>query len=251
MDLSHGQQTAGKPRPFDSFTYMSFDVVGTLIDFETAIVDGLSDIGLAAGVEIDGEKALVAYREARLLPGAIRCPDDLGRCYSVMATGFGLPDTPQLRNRMIEAVAEAGPFEDSAEALRQLGLRYKLVAMTNARRWGFDRYEKKLGSPFWASFTSDETGTEKPDPKFFRQMLDFVAGDGGQMADVVHTAQSQYHDIGISRELGFTNVWIERRFDRSGYGGTFEPERFTKPDYHYQSMRDLARGVEEAFQPSE
>ncbi|WP_296741179.1 HAD-IA family hydrolase [Mesorhizobium sp.] len=226
---------------------MSFDVVGTLIDFETAIIDGLSDIASKAGIEVDGEEVLVAYREARLLPGAVRCPDDLGRCYSVMAARFGLPDTAELQDSMIEAVAEAKPFPDSVEALRRLAGKYKLVAMTNARRWGFDRYEKKLGSPFWASFTCDETGTEKPDPRFFHHMLDFVASDGGAIGDVIHTAQSQYHDIGISRSLGMTNVWIERRFDRSGFGGTFVPEQLTRPDYHYRSMRELAQAVENAF----
>jgi putative hydrolase of the HAD superfamily len=246
MSILREKTSKGAAKPFSAFRYMSFDVVGTLIDFESAIKDGLAAIAAGAGIDLDGEEALRVYSQARMNPQAARCPDDLGRCYAVIAAHFGLPDSEDKRDFMIDAVAEAKPFPDSAEALAKLKRHYKLIAMTNARRWGFERYEKKLGNPFWASFTSDETGTEKPDPKFFRQVFAFVEEDGGSRDDILHTAQSQYHDIGISRKLGMTNVWIERRFAQKGYGGTLEPEQFTEPDYHYRSMIELANAVDAA-----
>ena len=241
------QGTETAPQPLTAFKYMSFDVVGTLIDFESSILEGLADIAGRAGAELDPDAVFAVYRAARVQPGAERCPDDLGRCYGAIARHFSLPDTEVNRRAMVEAVAEAKPFPDSADALARLRGRYKLIAMTNARRWGFDRYAAKLGNPFWASFTSDETGTEKPDPAFFRMVFDHVASDGGAMRDILHTAQSQYHDIGISRQLGMTNAWIERRFEQKGYGGTLEPENFTRPDYHFHSMKDLSAAVERAF----
>jgi putative hydrolase of the HAD superfamily len=247
MNVHVSQQADGQLKPFVGFHYMSFDVVGTLIDFESAIIEGLHAVATTAGVEIDGEAALDVYRTARVMPGAARCPDDLGRCYSVIAERLGLPDNVALQNQMIEAVAEAKPFSDSVAALEKLAGRYKLIAMTNARRWGFDRYQAKLGSPFWATFTVDETGVEKPDPIFFKRVFEHVEKDGGAVAQIIHTAQSQYHDIGVSRALGMTNVWIERRHDKAGYGGTLVPEQFTKPDYHFRSMEELANAVEGAF----
>jgi putative hydrolase of the HAD superfamily len=234
-------------RPLTAFAYVSFDVVGTLIDFEAAIKDGLAHIAAAAGMALDGEAALEVYRAARYDPGALRFPDDLGRCYGRIAAATGLPDTPQNRQAMIDAVGEAQPFPDSAAALARLAARYRLIAMTNARRWAFDKYAAKLGNPFWASFTTDDTGTEKPDPAFFHQVFAHVAAHGGAKADILHTAQSQYHDIGISRALGMTNVWIERRHDQPGYGGTIAPAAVTRPDYHFHSMADLADAADRAF----
>ena len=64
--------------------------------------------------------------------------------------------------------------------------------------------------------------------------------------DILHVAQSQYHDIGISRKLGMTNCWIERRHAQKGYGGTIEPENFTEPDYHVTAMAGLAEAVRQA-----
>jgi len=240
-------QNQSSTKPLTAFRYMSFDVVGTLIDFETAILDGLKAPAEEAGVTLDSNAVFAVYREARQQSGAVRCPDDLGRCYSVIAERLGLPDTKTYQDAMIEAVAEAKPFPDSVEALSRLKRHYKLIAMTNARRWGFDRYEQKLGNPFWASLTSDETGCEKPDPAFFYKAFDIVAQDGGTKDDILHTAQSQYHDMAVSRSLGMTNCWIERRHDEEGYGGTLEPENFTKPDYHFHSMKALADAVSDAF----
>lgn len=247
MTLAENETRTTKPRPLTDFKYVTFDVVGTLIDFEGAIKDGLREITRREGREIDGEAALSVYRDARYEPGAGLFPDDLGRCYGRIAAAFDLPDTPEYRQLMIERVGDAKPFADSREAMQRLGRHYKLVAMTNARRWALDKYAEKLGQPFWAGFSTDDTGTEKPDPAYFHHVFDNIAADGGGRDDILHTAQSQYHDIGISRELGMTNAWIERRHAQKGYGGTIEPKTFTKPDYHFQALIELAEAADRAF----
>ena len=167
------------------FKYMSFDLVGTLIDFEGGLTTCLGEIAAETGVTIDGEEAHSLY----------------------------------------------------------LARDYRLIAMTNARRWAFEHFEAKLGHPFHAAFTADDTGTEKPDPAFFHKVFDFVSGEGASKDDILHVAQSQYHDIGVSRALGMTNCWIERRHAQKGYGGTIEPAEFTRPDYHFTSMAGLAEAV--------
>ncbi|MGO4851816.1 HAD-IA family hydrolase [Phaeovulum sp. W22_SRMD_FR3] len=239
-------QRTETPKPFSAFRYMSFDVVGTLIDFETAIAEGLQAPAAEAGVTLDMEQVYAAYLGARSRPDAPRCPDDLAYCYGAIAASLGLPDTPAYRAAMVEAVAESRPFPDSVEALGRLREHFKLIAMTNARRWGFERYEQKLGNPFWAGFTSDDTGAEKPNPAFFHAVFDHVARDGGSKDDILHTAQSQYHDMAVSRSLGMTNCWIERRHAENGWGGTPAPQAFTVPDYHFHSMRALADAVDAA-----
>ncbi len=239
--------TTTATRPLTAFSYVTFDVVGTLIDFEGAIKAGLAKIAAAEGIDVDGEAALSVYRDARYEPGAGLFPDDLGRCYSRIAAAFGLPDTEDYRQLMIDTVGEAEPFADSVAAMARLKARYKLIAMTNARRWAFEKYAEKLGNPFWAGFTTDDTGCEKPDPRYFEQVFAHVATDGGSEGDILHTAQSQYHDIGISRALGMTNAWIQRRHAQKGYGGTIEPESFTEPDYHYHALIELAEAADAAF----
>lgn len=225
------------------FKYMTFDVVGTLIDFEGGLKDCLAGIAAEAGVEIDGEEALTLYRAARYSKDADLFPDDLVRVYLAIAPKLGLPAERKHGEHLRDSAKNWKGFSDSAGALAQLAKDYRLIAMTNARRWAFDFFAQELGNPFYAAFTADDTGTEKPDPAFFENVFDFVASDGGSKQDILHVAQSQYHDIGISRELGLTNCWIERRHAKKGYGGTIEPSEFTEPDYHFTSMAGLADAV--------
>jgi putative hydrolase of the HAD superfamily len=223
-----------------SFRYMTFDVVGTLIDFEAGLVTALHEIAEEQGVFLNGEEALAFYRAARYMPEALRFPDDLERVYMVIAPQLGLVADPVQAARLRASVASWHPFADSVAALARLKQRYRLIAMTNAQRWAFEHFDAALGSPFHSAFTVDDTGTEKPDPAFFEKVFDFVSGEGSCPDDILHVAQSQYHDIGVSRQLGLTNCWIERRHDRPGYGGTIAPPAFTVPDYHFTSLAALA-----------
>lgn len=234
-------------RGFSEFKYMTFDVVGTLIDFEGGITGSLAGIGDETGVSIDREEALALYRQARYMPDAGLFPDDLARAYMVIAPQLGLPAEEKYGVLLRDSASGWQSFPDSAAALADLAKSHKLIAMTNARRWALGHFEKQLGSPFFATFTADDTGTEKPDPAFFQKVFDFAASQGGSKDDILHVAQSQYHDIGISRALGMTNCWIERRHAQNGYGGTIEPERFTVPDYHFTSMAALAAAVRESL----
>lgn len=231
-------------KSFADFRYLTFDVVGTLIDFEGGITGTLAEIGREAGVAVDGEAALALYRAARYMPEALRFPDDLARVYGVIAPKLGLPAGEEFGARLRDGAATWSAFPDSAAALARLARHYRLIAMTNAQRWAFEHFARTLGNPFHAGFTVDDTGTEKPDPEFFRHVFRFVENEGATPDQILHVAQSQYHDIGISRRLGMTNCWIERRHAQPGYGGTIEPERFTEPDFHFTSMAALADAVE-------
>lgn len=229
-----------------SFRYLSFDVVGTLIDFEAGLTGALAAIGNEVGVAVDGETALALYREARYSDATDRFPDDLVRVYGVIAPRLGLPAGREYGERLRDSAAIWPAFADSAAALARLAKRYKLIAMTNAQRWAFEHFSRTLGAPFHAAFTTDDTGTEKPDPAFFHQVFAFVEGEGAGKDDILHVAQSQYHDIGVSRALGMTNCWIQRRHAQPGYGGTIAPAAFTVPDHHFISMAALADAVDAA-----
>lgn len=243
-DVNRSNGSYDVSKTFSDFKYLTFDVVGTLIDFEGGLTACLKQIGTEHGVEVDGETALSLYRKARYLPDVGLFPDDLVRVYLVIAPDLGLPAERVLGERLRESAKSWKAFPDSVDALARLAKHYRLVAMTNAQRWAFECFSKELGNPFYKGFTADDTGTEKPDPAFFEHVFAFVESEGNSKADILHVAQSQYHDIGISRKLGMTNCWIERRHAQKGYGGTIEPENFTEPDFHFTSMAALADAVD-------
>lgn len=63
----------------------------------------------------------------------------------------------------------------------------------------------------------------KPDKRAFHGALERLAAQGIAKQDILHVAQSQYHDIGAAKELGIPVMWIERRHGKKGLGGEALP----------------------------
>jgi putative hydrolase of the HAD superfamily len=95
------------------------------------------------------------------------------------------------------------------EALKELKTRYRLVAVTNADSWALGHMSAAMGDPFEERITCDEVGVNKPSPRVFEYVLEKLAPAGVEKKDILHTAQSQYHDIAPASALGFATMWID------------------------------------------
>ena len=227
------------------FKALTFDVVGTLIDFEGGMIAYVRQVSGRDKAKLADDAILEAYRRSRgaHAPEA-RYPEDLVRVYEDMARELDLPRKPGLGEGLRDSIKAWPAFPDSAEALKRLHRRFRLMAMTNARRWSLEYMARTLGEPFDDSVTPDEALCEKPDPKFFAFARGRLSAAGYRLEDILHVAQSQYHDIGVARDLGYKVCWIERRQGLSGFGGTQVPAKLTKPDYHFATLGALADAVE-------
>lgn len=229
-------------KPLQQFKVLTFDVVGTLIDFERGMLNYLHQT--LPETPVGDEDFLASYRRARTCPDTLPYPDDLERCWHFIAAELKLPDSPELARGFRDSVPQWPAFPDSTEALRRLRQRFRLVAMTNARRWALEHFERTLGMPFDDGVTRDDALCEKPDPTFFAFARGRLSTLGYAQADNLHVAQSQYHDIGIAKQLGLTTCWIERRHAQKGSGGTLEVSQITQPDHHFHTLAQLADAVD-------
>ncbi|MCZ8259094.1 MAG: HAD-IA family hydrolase [Beijerinckiaceae bacterium] len=221
------------------FKVLTFDVVGTLIDFEGGMLAFLRQSG-AAPDSLSDMAILDAYRASRTAGKTLRYPDDLERAYFDLVRDCGLKDDRALARGFRDSAEFWPAFPDSVAALARLSSRYRLVAMTNAQRWALDHFARTLGHPFWDSITVDEALCEKPDPNFFGFARGRISRSGFVRDEILHVAQSQYHDIGVAKALGYTTCWIERRQGQKGFGGTIAVEALTKPDFHFSTLAALA-----------
>ena len=124
------------------FKVLTFDVVGTLIDFERGMLAYLRRA--VPGASVSDDAFLAAYRVARKSPDVDWYPNDLVRCWHAIAPQLGLPDSAALAEGFRDSVAEWPAFPDSVLALKRLRERFKLVAMTNAQRWASAQYGPAL-----------------------------------------------------------------------------------------------------------
>ena len=162
-----------------------------------------------------------------------------------MASRWGVGLRDEDANSFRDSIRSWPPFPDTVEALEELGKRYRLVAVTNADGWALRHMSAIMGDPFQERVTCDEVGVNKPSPRVFEYVLDKLATAGVEKKDILHTAQSQYHDIVPASALGVATMWIERRHGKGGFGATPGPERIVTPNFHAASMADFVRQVRE------
>lgn len=229
---------------FDEFRVLTFDCYGTLIDWETGILAVVRPWATRAGISASDAEILGAFGEAEStaehdLPTAIY-PDVLRATFARMAKHFGASVDSAAENLFGKSVGDWPAFADTTEALKRLQRRFKLVVVSNVDRESFARSQKRLGIIFDAVVTAEEVGAYKPDAKMFRRALEVAKGFGAGPENVLHVAQSLYHDHVPAKSFGLKTVWVRRPSHRGEFGATREPGVEVKPDLVVHSMKELA-----------
>jgi 2-haloalkanoic acid dehalogenase type II len=145
-----------------------------------------------------------------------------------------------------QSVGDWPAFPDSASALRYLKRHYKLVILSNVDRASFARSNRRLEIEFDAVYTAEDVGSYKPNPRNFTFMLERLAAQGVRKQDILHTAQSLFHDHAPANQAGLASAWIDRRHDRQGWGATMKPPGSPRYDFRFESMADMVRAHKQA-----
>jgi putative hydrolase of the HAD superfamily len=226
---------------------LTFDIVGTLIDFEAGVVNYIGSVAKETALELDSATILTSFAKAEselhvLTPG-ISFTEMLPDIYKKMSIELGLRAAASDIEGLRLSIPYWPAFPDSIEALKILKKRYRLVATTNVDNWSVAQFSRTLEEPFDDTVTAEDVESCKPDPQFFAYTRGRESHKGYRLNDYLHVAQSQFHDIGIAKQLGYRVCWIERRHDQQGFGGSPTPPNVTKPDYHFHTLAELAAAV--------
>lgn len=233
------------------FKALTFDCYGTLIDWETGIWDAFQPlISFNGGHNISRRATLEAFgvHESRVegqAPG-LPYPEVLARVHQAVAAGFGMQSSPGLDLDFSQSLPHWPAFPDTAEALRFLKQHYRLVILSNVSRDGFTASNRKLGVEFDAVYTAEDIGSYKPDPANFDFLLEHLRSDLGlQPSEVLHTAQSLFHDHVPAQKLGLATAWIDRQMLSSNgdWGATARLDEVPKTDFLFHSMAEMASAV--------
>ena len=240
-------------RRLSEFTTLAFDCYGTLIDWESGIWDALQPLVMASGRgDIARGAALAAFAEVESRQQAatpdMPYPRLLARVHGALARRFEAAEAAPMDDAFASSIAHWPAFPDSADALRALKRRYKLVILSNVDRAGFAASRRKLGVAFDAVYTAEEIGSYKPDPRNFEHMLERLERDLAVLpGDVLHTAQSLFHDHVPARRAGLANAWIDRQGLAAGgdWGATAEVGERPGFDFLFPSLAAMAAAVRE------
>ena len=224
------------------FGVLSFDCYGTLIDWETGLTEALRP--LAERGSVDPAQLLDAYgpiehKVEEEFPG-LRYSDLLQKVYARLCARFAVAEDAAEAEAFGASVGDWPAFPDSAEALRYLKQHFRLVILSNVDRQSFAGSNARLGVEFDDILTAEEIGSYKPDLRNFDYLLDHLAADGVAKTDLLHVAQSLFHDHAPANARGIASAWIDRRHDKPGSGATPMPDPMPHYDFRFTSLGALA-----------
>jgi len=233
------------------FKALTFDCYGTLIDWESGMIEGLKPLTDRVGIALARDQILEAHARhessQQAWTPAKRYFELLPIVYKRLAEEWGVTVSQEECAAYGQSVRDWPAFADSAGALQYLKKHYKLVILSNVDNTSFAHSHKKLGVEFDAIYTAEDVGSYKPSDRNFEYMLDKLGTIGIEPGDVLHTAESMFHDHVPGKRHGLASCWIYRRHAQKGFGATRHPGKLPEVEFRFDSMADLAKAHMEAL----
>jgi 2-haloacid dehalogenase len=231
------------------YRVLTFDCYGTLIDWERGIVAAIQPLVAKCRIAPDRDQALEAFGRhesaQQTETPALLYSDLLALVHGRLAREWDVAASDEEHRRFGQSIGDWPAFPDSPEALAYLKQHYQLVILSNVDRDSFRASNARLGVVFDAIYTAQDIGSYKPDRRNFAYMLDALKARGFGAGDILHTAQSLFHDHVPAKELGLATAWIDRRHEQGGFGATPAVAQ-ARYDFRFDSLAQMVeahRGV--------
>jgi 2-haloalkanoic acid dehalogenase type II len=234
------------------FAVLSFDCYGTLIDWESGLFSALQPLLTRGGLSLSRDAVLEAFathesRQQAATP-AMLYRDLLAEVHAQLARSWQIAPDEAENAQFASSIGDWPPFPDTIDALRRLIRHFKLVILSNVDRDSFDATRTRLGVDFHAIYTAQDIGSYKPDPRNFIWLVERLDEQGIARDQILHVAQSLFHDHVPANAAGLASAWIDRRHASSGWGATAAPPNGVRYDFRFETLGGLADAVE-AGQP--
>lgn len=233
------------------FKVLTFDCYGTLIDWETGICEAYAPLIARTGLQLTRDQILETHArheaEQEVQTPGMRYSELLGVVAQRVAREWGVEASAPEYTAFGASVPNWPAFVDSPGALQYLKKYYKLVILSNVDRASFAGSNKRLQVEFDRIITAQDVGCYKPNPKNFNTMIGALAADGIGKHEILHTAESLFHDHLPANQAGLASAWIHRRHAQQGYGATKPPASMPHYDFRFTSMAEMARAHQEAL----
>ncbi len=191
--------------------WVTFDVYGTLIDWESGVFDAFTREANRDGFTIEDRDEVIRlfHETSREVEGgsyelyaevlrqtAVKIAKEIGWTLEPSRAGF-LPDS----------VSRWAPFKETAPQLKKiLGSKYQtgLIANIDDKLLGLTR--RHIPGDYDLVVTAQQVRSYKPDPAHFTEFARRIGGKKGW----VHITASQYHDVEPCLKAKVPVIWVNR-----------------------------------------
>lgn len=230
--------------PIDTSTIkaISFDCYGTLIDWEAGIGAALEPVFKVHHTKFERDAVIAAFakHEREVQAGKYQSYRAvLGAVMARIASEFDLPLGPGESTALANSIGQWPAFEETPKCLTALQRHYKLAIVSNVDDELFAESAARLGTKISTVITAEQVKSYKPAEAHFKELLRRLALTP---RDVLHVAESRYHDVAPASALGFRTVWVNRHAGSSAPSASGASG--ARPDLEVRSLTELCETME-------
>ena len=220
-------------------TFVTFDVYGTLIDWEAGAVDAFTKEAARDGFSgIKADQLVPIFHEVQqqIQAGSYELyAEVLRRTALQIAKQLGWPLEPSRSGFLPESIKYWPPFKESNPVLQKLAKHHSLGLISNIDDKLLGQTRRHIPYDFDLVVTAQQVRSYKPDPAHFTETERRIGGKKGW----VHVAASYYYDVEPCIKKKIPVIWVNR------HGETLEAGQ-KKPDAEVKTLREAAKLIEAA-----
>jgi putative hydrolase of the HAD superfamily len=225
------------------FKAMTFDVYGTLIDWEPTIVSMFGSVAEQYGIDLPRQQFLMDFDASRAhlqrIRPALPYPDVLRRAYEEFCAKYKVPPDAAEKETFAGAVKLWPAFEDTRASMAYLARHFKLGLLSNIDNASLAYSHRKLGVRADVVVTAERVGAYKPDLAHFHAAFEDLGALGIRKDEILHVGQSLRADVVPANQLGLRCAWINR--PGRSLGARAEDAVGARPDLTFSTLAELVR----------
>ena len=188
--------------------YLTFECYGTLVDWKKGITESLrgagisSRLGPAALVDADVAAEMVQESTYQKIREVLR------KSALSLSESQGTRLRPGAAAEFASSVPRWPAFRDSGSFLRRMGeVGFARYILSNVDTDILEETIRRSGFEVDGYVTAEEVQGYKPGKRHWHRFLEKT---GAKRSEVLHVAQSVFHDIFPTQELGIASAWVNR-----------------------------------------
>jgi 2-haloacid dehalogenase/putative hydrolase of the HAD superfamily len=214
-------------------TFVTFDVYGTLIDWESGVWDAFEAEAKRDEFTIQRDEVLAMFHEIEreIEAGSYELYAEVLRRTAIeIAKRLGWPLEPSRSGFLPDSVQRWMPFRETRAQLDRVSKKYKVGLLSNIDDKLLGQTRRHIPIDFDLVVTAQQVRSYKPDPAHFTECARRIGGKKGW----VHIGASYYHDVEPCLKLRVPVIWVNRHRE------TLEPGQ-KKPTAEVHNLREAAK----------
>jgi 2-haloacid dehalogenase/putative hydrolase of the HAD superfamily len=190
-------------------TFVTFDVYGTLIDWESGAYDAFAKEADKDGYTLSREELVPLFLEIQkeIKGGSYELYAEVLRRTAVqISRQLGWPLEPSRSGFLPESVKRWPPFKETNTQLDRFRKKFDLGLISNIDDKLLGETRRWFKTDFDLVVTAQQVRSYKPDPAHFNECARRIGTKKGW----VHIASSYYHDVEPCIKLKVPVIWVNR-----------------------------------------